>query len=397
LATKTGKHNGALALKRWSLFRAPTGKHIIHIFDRLLLKFGAGGNLGVSMDEYKPKINLRRMVVLIVLAIVIMAIAGWLLSRENFYQMFEAIRSANRLLVASAIAIYFLSVAVWATRWQAALSSINCRVSFGMRYLIICATIFLNNVTPGGTVGFGDPFGRVYMLNKLENTSYSSGMASLIGEHALTPLVVVSFLMAGLVLQFGKGSLQLVLLLIAALALAALGTIFLPRLFFKKRIAVKGISAITNRVLGWFGKRGKIRETVKGIEAFYSDSYATIDKWKKLLVIGSLTLLLRALDVFLIYIIFLALGYHPKVSMLLVASSLPPIVGLIPFLPGGLVLVEGSLISVLALLGVPLDLAMAATVIERGISFVLSTIVGAGVFSYLGVRMAAKPEVQRGA
>jgi uncharacterized protein (TIRG00374 family) len=345
------------------------------------------------MDEYKPKINVRKAVFLVAVVIVLMAVAGWLLTRENFYQMFEAIKSANRLLVASAIAIYFLSVGLWATRWQAALSYINCKISFGARYLILCATIFLNNITPGARVG-GDPFGRVYMLNKLENTSYSSGMASLIGEHALTPLVVVSFFMAGLLLQFGKRSLQLSLILAAAWALAALGTVFFTRLFFKKRIAVKGISSITNRVLGWFGKRGKIRETIRGIEAFYSDSYATIDKWEKLLVIGGLTLLLGALDVFRLYTIFLALGYHPSIATLLVASALPTIVGIIPFLPGGLVLVEGSLISVLALFGVPLNLAMAATVIERGISFVLSTIVGAGVFSYLGVKMAAKPEVQ---
>jgi uncharacterized protein (TIRG00374 family) len=345
------------------------------------------------MNEYKPRINLRKSVVLVALAIVIMAVAGWLLAHEDFYQMFAAISSANRLLIASAIAMYFLSVAVWATRWQTALTFINHRTSFGTRYLILCAAIFLNNITPVARVG-GDPFGRVYMLHKLENTSYSSGMAASIGEHTLTPLVVVSFLMAGLFLQFGKESLQLSLILIAVWVLAALGAVFIPRLLLRKRIAVKGISSIIRRVLGWFGKRGKAQEIIEGVETFYSSSYTTIDKWKKVLLIGSLTSSIWALDVCRLYAIFLALGYHPPISVLLVASSLPTIVGIIPFLPGGLILIEGSLISVLALLGVPINLAMAATVIERGISFVLSTIVGAVVFSYLGFKMAAKPEVQ---
>ncbi len=375
------------------MFRAPPKSHVVHIFNKLLSKFGTGGNFGVSMNEYKPKINLRKSVVLVALAIVIMAVAGWLLAHEDFYQMLEAIRSANGLLIASAIAIYFLCVAVWATRWQTALSFIDNRTSFGTRYLILCAAIFLNNITPVARVG-GDPFGRVYMLHKLENTSYSSGMAASIGEHTLAPLVVVSFLMAGLLLQFGKGSLQLSLILIAVWVLAALGALFIPRLLLRKRIAAKGISRIISRVLGWFGKRVIAQEIIEGVEAFYSSSYTTIDKWKKVLLIGSLTLLIWALDIFRLYAIFLALGYHPPISVLLVASSLPTIVGTIPFLPGGLVVIEGSLISVLALLGVPLNLAMAATVIERGISFVLSTIVGAVVFSYLGVKIAAKPEVQ---
>jgi glycosyltransferase 2 family protein len=345
------------------------------------------------MNEYKPKINLRKMVALVVLAIVLMAVAGWLLARENFYQMLEAVRSANYLLIASAIAIYFLTVVVWAARWQKALSFINCRISFGARYLILCATVFLNNITPGARVG-GDPFGRAYMVHRLENTSYSSGLASVIGDYALAPLIIVSFLMAGLVLRFGKGSVQLTLILAMIWVLVALGAVFGPRFFFKKRIAIKGITGITRRVLGWFGRRRSVRETVEGIEAFYSSTYAILDKREKVLSIGSLSLLIGALDVFRLYVIFLALGYYPTFPMLLVAASLPIIVGLIPLLPGGLVIVDGSLISIFALFGVPLNLAMAATVIERGIMFVLSTIVGAGVFSYLGVKMAAKPEIQ---
>ncbi|MGB7055989.1 MAG: lysylphosphatidylglycerol synthase transmembrane domain-containing protein, partial [bacterium] len=284
------------------------------------------------MDEYKPKINLRRMVLVVIVAIVLMAVAGWLLSRENFYQMFQAIRSADYLLIAAAMATYFISVAIWAGRWQTALSFINCRISFVTRYLILCATVFLNNITPGARVG-GDPFGRIYMVHKLENTSYSSGMASLIGEFALTPLVVVSFLMAGLFLQFWKGSLQLSLLLIAAWVLASLGTVFIPRLFFRKRVALKSISNIIRRVLGWFGKREDVRATMQGIEAFYLNTYTILDKWQKVLSIGGWTLLTGALDIFRFYAIFLALGYHPTFSTLLVASSLPIIVGLVPLLP----------------------------------------------------------------
>ena len=346
------------------------------------------------MNEYQPKINLRKSVGLIVLAIVLMAVAGWLLSRENFYQMFAVVKGADGLLVASAIAMYFISVAVWAVRWQTAMSFIGCRMGFGTRYPVLCATIFLNNITPGARVG-GDPFGRVYMMRKLGNISYSSGMAAIIGEHALTPLVIVSFLMAGLILRFGKGSVHLTLILAVAWALVALGAVFGPRFFFKRRMAIKGITGIARRVLGWFGRRQSVRETVTGIEAFYSSTYATMDKWQHVLAIASLTLLIGALDVFRVYVIFLALGYHPTLPMLLVSSSLPVIAGMIPFLPGGLVLIEGSFVSVFALFSVPLNLGLAATVIERGISFVLSTIVGAVVFSYLGVKMAAKPEVQK--
>jgi uncharacterized protein (TIRG00374 family) len=348
------------------------------------------------VEAYRPKINLRKSVIIAAVVIALMAVAGWLLARESFREMFAALGSANGWLIVAAVAVFFLSIGLWAFRWQTSLSFIHYKVRFAIRYLILCAALFLNNITPGARVG-GDPFGRLYMLHKLENISYSSAMASLIGDRALTPLIVISFLMAGLLLQFGKGSLHLTVILAAVWAVTAFAVVFVPRLFFRKRIAVRGISGITSRILGRFGKRGNAQEILEQIETFYSSSYATIDKWKKVSLIGGLTLLLGALDVFRFYIIFLALGYHPQLSLLLIASALPTIVGLIPFLPGGLVIVEGSLISVFTALGVPLDLALAATVIERGISFVLSTIVGAGVFSYLGVRMAAKPEIQSGA
>jgi len=347
------------------------------------------------MEEYKPKISLRKSVIIAAIVIGLMALAGWLLARESFGQMFSALSHADRRLIAAAIAIYFLSIGLWAFRWQTTLSFIGCKVRFAARYLMLSATIFLNNITPGARVG-GDPFGRLYMLHKLENTSYSSAMASIVGERALTPLIVVSFLMAGLLLRFGKGPTYLTVALIAIWAVAAFAAVYIPRTFLKRRIAVKGISGLVSRILRRFGRMANVEGTLGQVETFYATSYATLDSWKKVSLIGALTLLLGVLDVLRLYVVFLALDYHPQLYVLLIASSLPTIVGLIPFLPGGLVIVEGSLVSALTVLAVPLNLALAATVIERGISFVLSTMVGGAVFSYMGVRMAAKPEMQQG-
>jgi len=311
--------------------------------------------------------------------------------------MFEVLRGTRYSFVGLAIGIYFFSVVIWTIRWHIALSSSvtnsirKLRESFATLFMINCSGIFLNNITPAH-VG-GDPFARVYLLRKLENVEYSSGMAASIGEHVFVPLFVVSFLMAGLFLQFGKDSLRLGYALIAVWALVMPGMVLLPRLFFKKRVGVNRISGIISHVLGWFQRRLNLEEIIKGVQIFYSSVYAMIDRREKGLWIGGLTLLIWALDICRLYIVFLALGYHPNLATLLFASSVPVIVGFIPFLPGGLLLVEGSLVSVLTFSGVPLALAMAATVIERGISYVLSSIVGAGMFSYLGFRIAVKPEI----
>ena len=77
-----------------------------------------------------------------------------------------------------------------------------------------------------------------------------------------------------------------------------------------------------------------------------------------------------------------------RVRML--AMTLPSIAGLVPFLPGGLGTVDATMVSVFLLFGVPLEIAISATLIERAISLVLSTLVGACALSYLGIKVWAR-------
>ena len=172
--------------------------------------------------------------------------------------------------------------------------------------------------------------------------------------------------------------------------IAAVG--FGPRLFFKQKIGLKGVGGLLSHITGWVWRHADKQMIVQGVETFYAGVYTTIDTRKRGFLIGGLTGLIWVLDVGRFYVIFLSLGHQPELGMLLLASSLPVLLGLIPFLPGGLVIVEGSLVAMFVSHGVPIEIAVAATMIERGISFVLSSIVGGVVFSYLGIRSAGQLE-----
>jgi uncharacterized protein (TIRG00374 family) len=346
------------------------------------------------MNEERPKLNLGKSLFRISVVIALVALAGWLLIRENLYQMFEVLRGAEHSLVGAAIALYFMSVGVWAIRWQVALfsiGSVDYRINFGTLYLILCTTIFLNNITPVARVG-GDPFGRVYLLRRLENIEYSAGTAASLSEHAFAPLCVMSCLIGGLFLKFGRGSLEAAALSAAAWGLMLLGTTSLLRFLLGSRIGAARLGCLMIWILDRFMKRDG-REVIEEIATFYSAAYAVIGKWKPGLFIAGSTFMIWTLDVLRFYIVFLALGYRAQLASLLLASSLPVTIGIVPLLPGGLVLTECSLVSLFTLFSVPLSVGIAATLIERGISYVLSTAVGAGVFLYLGPRAAVKPEM----
>lgn len=329
-----------------------------------------------------------------VVAIVVFAVR--LLLREDVADIFATLRASDRGVISLAVAIYFSSVFVWALRWRVALASLACRVRLRLLTAIVLSGIFLNNMTPIMRMG-GDPFGRVYLLQKLANARYSAAMAASIGEHAYDPLFTVLLLTTGLFIHVRDASSPLgVLILIVGLA-TAVGVGVGPRIFFKQRIGLSGMGRALSRIGGWVWRRTDKQRIVQGVESFYAGIYTTIDTWQRGIQIGAFTAAIWAMDVLRFYVIFQGLGYRPDTGTLLLASSLPVLVGLIPFLPGGLVIVEGSLVAMFAARGVPLDVAVAVTMVERGISFVLSSIVGGLVFSYLGIRSAgsAGPQEQQ--
>lgn len=300
--------------------------------------------------------------------------------------MLRALRRADYRFVALALGVYLISTIFWSTRWKVALSAVGHRVKLWSLYLVIYGSIFINNITPLTRAG-GDPLGRAYLLKKTARVPYSSGFASIVGEYILDAPVFFSILAAGLLIYFGWGSVGPILAVVGIwLALLTLVGPGASRVL-KRRVAARKVGELITRVLRFLRRRAKHAEVVSGVNRFYRGAYQVVGKWRSALLMVCMSAALWSLDMLRLSLIFRALGWQASVNMLLLASTLPTIAGWVPLLPGGLGLVDATLVSVFLLFGLPAQLALAATLIERAISYVFSTAVGATTLSYLGLRI----------
>ncbi|MEM2865993.1 MAG: flippase-like domain-containing protein [Candidatus Hadarchaeales archaeon] len=299
--------------------------------------------------------------------------------RDDLYSAAGVLRGVQLRWFVAAIALYFGSIVIWALRWRVSLSYLGFGVDLKGLYLILSGSVFINNITPlfrGGA----DPLGRVYLLGKLRGVPYSSALSTTFLDHLFDFPVVISFLMLGLLLGVSLPfSLPWFLFLWLFLLL------FPPSLVFgvvRKEVGVKVLGKVLSRLGRLLGRR---RSLLSSVREMYRSSSSVLSTWRCVLPLLLLSLLIWLLDLLRLFLVFLSLSYRPGLPMLLLATSLPTLAGLVPFLPGGLVLVEATMLSVFTFFRVPLPTALAAVLLERTISLILSTLVGAGVLSYLGL------------
>lgn len=336
----------------------------------------------------KPQKKSRKKVFLISLVIAAIVIATILvLLGENLAGMASALSSANYGLVAAAFGLYLLSILLWAGRWRISLSAVGYPRRVRDLYLVIFSGIFITNITPFTYAG-GDPIARGYILNKTQKVPYSTGFATIIVELMLDLPIFLSFLMIGLLMSVYVVSAS-VMLLIMGIWLA--GVVVMLAIFsriFSKRAGSEKIKGFVMRIFRIFGRRTKKATISGGIDDLYTSGHAIIGRWRIATRVSSFSVILWILGITRLFIIFQALNYTQPIpiAMLMLAVTLPAIVGLLPILPGGLGTVDVTIFSVFVASGVDPVIAASVTLIERSITLVFGTAVGASVASYLGVK-----------
>jgi len=343
------------------------------------------------MRERRIKINFRKILSSIFIVVVVVLVTLYLLAREQLLEMFNALRNANYLFVGLAVGVYVFSILLWATRWKIALSATGHKTRLKLLFLTVWGSVFVNNLTPF-TYSGGDPFARTYLLKKIARVPYSLGFAAIAGEFLLDLPIFLSFLAFGILFSFGRVPALPALALLGIWIIVLLVVMpYLPH-FLRGKTAVGKITSFIWKMAKIFKLNTTKTKISRAVDGFYKGAYSVVGKKKCVLSMMGIAALLWSFIIIRLFLIFQALGHPPQLQMLLLAATVPPFVGLIPLLPGGLGTVDTAFFFIYTGLGfgVPPAIAFSAILIDRAITYVFGTVVGGSALSYLGIRIWTK-------
>ena len=260
---------------------------------------------------------------------------------------------------------------------------------------------FVNHVFPSGGAA-----GVAYFSWLLSRHGVSSGRATMaqIIRFTLTFVSFVLLLLVALAVLIIDHSVDRTIILLSLLLVVlavggTLGGIFL--LSSKQRLDKfsSWLARTVNRFVGWI-TRGKKRTVASAatITDFFGDiheDYLAIRREKKILIKPFLwSLLANVMDVVLIYIAFWSFGVQVNPAIIFIAFGLSSIASAIAVTPGGAGVYEAVMVAFLGSAGVPLDIAIAGTLLAR-VLLMLGTIVFGYAFYQLTVVKYGKAPTQR--
>ena len=247
-----------------------------------------------------------------------------------------------------AVLLYFVSVAVYALRWKLILGAMGKDVPLKDLIKVMLSSIFINNVTPFSRSG-GEIL-RIAWISKKFHVPAALTTASVVYERLVEafPVLILLFLGMFYLIRYPifLGSLILIALVIAWIR--------------------------WEDIVEFIARRGKTKISKREIQTI-----ASLRKKISLnLAVFALSSIVWAMDVLRLKLITMAVGLNVSLEFLVVVSVANFLFGIVAFTPGGIGIVEGGLIGTLILFGIPYTLAIAITLLERLISYVISSLVG---------------------
>ncbi|MCE7697507.1 MAG: flippase-like domain-containing protein [Methanobacterium paludis] len=157
--------------------------------------------------------------------------------------------------------------------------------------------------------------------------------------------------------------------------------------------AGKRITLWIVRVIKRFSRKEHPKIERKALDAMrgFQDSIRVMIKDRNVLMYGlPLSFIIWLFEILRVYVVFAAFGAHVSLGVIAAVFVIATLIGMIPLLPGGLGAVDGIMILMYSIAGVPPSISAAATIVERLISFWMTSFIGMAVLPYFGTGVMEK-------
>jgi conserved hypothetical protein len=244
----------------------------------------------------------------------------------------------------------------------------------------------INNLTPSGRGG-GEPV-RAYILGKYSNSPTETAFATVIADRGLDTfpfiaLAAITIITAVLYINLPQWMvITLIICLIVLIILFCLALYMSLNREFGDR-TIRWFLRILKRISSKMHSRVEER-AINAVEGF-QDSMKIMVSDRKVVLYGiPLSFLIWALEILRVYVVFIALNVNAPLEIITAVFVISTLIGMIPLLPGGLGAVDGMMILLYSYAGIPPSVSAAATLVERLISFWMTSILGVAVLPYFG-------------
>jgi hypothetical protein len=310
----------------------------------------------------------RRTVLSLAVAALILAVAVWR-APINWSDAWSRIRHANLSVYVAALVVYYASFMVRTWRWKLLLRNAGADRRSASLLPILMVSFFVNCVVPAK---MGDIY-RAYLARLRQRVPAAMALGTIIAERLLDLVVLMVLLLgAGAIVFHDRAPAVLIPYLVAGAAVCAagIGAILVMRAGRGQRLLRLLPEAVFHR--------------------YESFRMGTVDSFRNLPVLLPLTAVVWALESGRLALVVYALGDGSSLgaAQLLLIALVAALLTTVPFLPGGLGLVEAGMVGVLVSVGgIGRESALSIALLDRSISYGSVVIVGAVVFAVLHVRV----------
>lgn len=326
---------------------------------------------------------------LLLAGVIIIALMIYLIGPADIVKDLE---KADPYYLLLAVIIQFVTFALFTLRWSITTKAVGINVRKRHLLPMLLVGMAINNLTPSARGG-GEPV-RAYILGKYSRTSIESALATVIADRGLDtfPFIVLAVItIVSMILYFNLSPVWIISLIVAVILIIV---VFFLALYVSvdDGAGEKFANWITN-TLKFFYKKGYERWSLKIKNAIieFQDSMRVMLKKKQVFIYGiPLSFLLWLLEILRVYLIFCAFGANVTIIVIAEVFIVATLIGMIPLLPGGLGAIEGMMIILYSAAGISPSISAAVTVVERLISFWMTSVLGVACLPYFGAPVAKK-------